>query len=106
MDFILRFNCNFVTAFHFHHKAARLYYAGLIFQYLIYVAFTGKQEHLNVFCDPFDQKETRSLEQIQMPERGPIWNDQKRLDPFKNYGMNSTTLKISICPLQAVAFNI
>lgn len=36
--FFLRFHCNFVTAFHFHHKAAKLYNAGRIFQHFIYVA--------------------------------------------------------------------
>lgn len=55
----LRFN--FVTAFHFHHKAAKLDNAGLIFQHLIYNRFTGMQEQLDVICDPLDQKETRSL---------------------------------------------
>lgn len=66
-----------LTAFHFHHKAAKLYNAGLIFQYFIYVAFTGIQEHLKVICDPFDQMRPGLLEQLQMPERGPIWNDQR-----------------------------
>lgn len=42
--FLLRFN--FVTAFHFHYKAAKLYNAGLIFEHFIYVAL---QEYKNIF---------------------------------------------------------
>lgn len=73
--FFLSFNCNFVTAFHFHHKAAKLNNAGLIFQHFIYVAFTGIQEHLNVICDPFDQRRPGLFNKT--PERGPIWDDQR-----------------------------
>lgn len=49
----LRFHCNFVTAFNFHHKAAKLNNAGLLFQHFIYNSFTGLQEHLNVIFGPF-----------------------------------------------------
>lgn len=103
--FFLSCHCNFVTAFHFHHKAAKLNNAGLVFRQFVYVALQVIQERLDGICDPLERKENASPEQIRTPEGGPIWNDQRGFfDPMENYGMSSTTLKSCICPLQAVAF--
>lgn len=61
----LRLHCISVTALYFHHEAAKLCGADLIFQ--IYESFTDIQEQLNAICRLF-LEETMSLDQIEMPE--------------------------------------
>jgi len=67
-------------------------------------SFTGIQEHLNVNLWSIQSKGDQvSWTNTDAWKRSYLeW--PKRLDPMKDYGMNSTTLKICICPLQAVAF--
>lgn len=93
--FFLRSHCNFVNAFHFYHKAAKLYDAGLIFQHFIYVALQVYKYILFVIHSikgdevSWANTDAWTRSDLEWP---------KKLDPMENHGMNSTTLKICICP--------
>lgn len=87
-SFFFCLRLNFVTAFHFHYKAAKLCNAGLIFRHFIDVAL---QEYKNI---------SMSLATGGSKRRpGLAWRS-----PRGNRGMDSTTVKFSVCPLQAAAF--